>query len=110
MSFYFIGDDTTLVGYRFAGINGVAANTQEEALQAFEEALLKTDISVLLLTDLVCSMLESQVTKQRMTGKPPYIVIVKDYKQTTVPRKSLENLIYEAVGIRLTKDEETPPK
>lgn len=101
MHFHFIGDETTLIGYRFAGVHGTAVTTKEEAEAAFQEVCKRKDVSVLLITDLVYSQIEELLIAHKRTGKQPFLVTVKDYKKTQVNHKTLENLIYEAVGIRL---------
>ena len=50
MNFHVIGDHDTLVGYRFSGVGGEAAETPEEAHDAFQRAIARRDIAVLLVT------------------------------------------------------------
>ena len=40
MAFHIIGDQDTVLGYRFAGVTGVVAENRAEALAAFRDALL----------------------------------------------------------------------
>jgi vacuolar-type H+-ATPase subunit F/Vma7 len=106
MNFHVIGDHDTLVGYRFSGVGGEAAETPEEAHDAFQRAIARRDIAVLLVTEPLSVYLEAEITAQRLVGRPPYVVLVGDWRGTRVPRKSLEVMIYEAVGIRVVSEDD----
>jgi vacuolar-type H+-ATPase subunit F/Vma7 len=57
-----------------------------------------------MLTEQVAHMLEDEVNRHRLAATPPYIVEVPDIWATDVGRPSLEQLIQEAVGIRIVHD------
>jgi len=101
MAFYIIGDQDTVLGYRFAGVTGVAVETVAEARQAFATAVQAHEHHVLLLTEQVEAMLAEETTGHRLAARPPYLVVVGDIAGTRVQRKSLEDLIHEAVGIKI---------
>ena len=104
MAFQIIGDQDTVIGYRFAGVTGVSVDTAEEARRAFREALAARAHKILLLTEQVEQMINQEVTEHRLTSSPPFVVIVKDIAGTQVKRKSLEATIYEAIGIKIGVD------
>ena len=106
MAFHIIGDQDTVLGFRFAGTTGAAVETQEQARDALTEALGDKRCQILLLTEVVEDMLESEVTKHRLTAAPPYIVVVSDIAGTPFRRKNLEQTIQEAVGIRIVSSED----
>jgi vacuolar-type H+-ATPase subunit F/Vma7 len=106
MNFHVIGDHDTLVGYRFSGIGGEAAETPDEARDAFRRAIARRDVAVLLVTEPLSVYLEAEITAQRLAGRPPYVVLVGDWRGTKVRRKSLDLMIYEAVGIRMVSEED----
>ena len=104
MAFHIIGDQDTVLGYRFAGVTGVVVENAKDALGAFNDALQNKDNAILLLTEQVEQMLEAKVIDHRLSATPPYIVVVNDIWGTKVERKTLEETIQEAVGIRITKE------
>lgn len=105
MAFHIIGDQDTVLGYRFAGVTGSVVATPDEARQAFRAALGDEDQRILLLTERVERMLEAEVVAHRLEATPPYIVVIEDIWGADGSRKSLQELVFEAVGIRITPAE-----
>ena len=105
MAFHIIGDEDTVLGFRFAGVTGSVAETEVAARQAFVRAVRNPAYRILLITEAVEAMLGAEVTAHRLKAEPPYLVVVEDIWGARGTRKSLQDLIYEAVGIRIVKDE-----
>ncbi len=105
MPFHIIGDQDTILGYRLAGVTGAPVQSVDEALAAFEQAIKNGNHDILLLTEPVEQMIADTVTEHRLRCVPPYIVVVRDVQETPVRRKSLEQLVREAAGIRIAQDE-----
>ena len=103
-AYHIIGDQDTVLGYRFAGVSGDAVEDAAQAKTAFEKAVEDPSITVLLLTEAVEDMISDMVIKHRMAAKPPYLTIVQDVWGPRSGRKSLQELINEAVGIRISSD------
>ena len=61
MSYHIIGDQDTVLGYRFAGVTGDVVETEEEARTAFRAALADRSLMILLLTEAV----EAKWTERR---------------------------------------------
>lgn len=106
MAFHIIGDQDTVLGFRFAGTTGAAVETREQAQDALREALENKRCQILLLTAAIEDMLEDEVTAHRLTAAPPYIVVVSDIVGTPFRRKTLEQTIQEAVGIKIVTSED----
>jgi len=104
MAFQIIGDRDTILGYQFAGVAGTAVETLAEAQAAFRAVTVAGDCQVLILTETVARLLGNEVTTHRLAARPPYLVEVPDIWGTKVPRRSLEQLIQEAVGIRIVQE------
>jgi len=104
MGFHIIGDRDTILGFRFAGVSGSAVATPEQAAAAFRRAVTSGQYEVLILTELVGQQLAAELVEHRLSGKTPYVVEVGDMWGTHVARRSLEELIQEAVGIKIVKD------
>jgi vacuolar-type H+-ATPase subunit F/Vma7 len=105
MSFHIIGDADTVLGYRFAGVSGDVVETAEDARAAFKAALSNHRKGVLLITEAVEDMLDEEVTAHRLSSKTPYLAVMQDIWGPLGKRRSLQELIYEAVGIRIVQDE-----
>jgi vacuolar-type H+-ATPase subunit F/Vma7 len=103
MAFHIIGDQDTVLGYRFAGVTGSVVATPAEAQQAFRETLADERQRILLLTERVERMLVAEVTAHRLEATPPYIVVIEDLWGADGKRRSLQELIFEAVGIRIVR-------
>ena len=96
-----IGDGDTVLGFSFAGVDGVVAADRETALPAFQEALKAPGLVVLILTEKVAALLDAEVTAHKFSGERPYVATIQDIWGSRPGRKSLEQLIFEAVGVKL---------
>ena len=105
-AYHIIGDKDTVLGYRFAGVFGDVVEDAEQAKTAFENALNDSGITVLLVTEAVENMIPDMVMKHRMAVVPPYLAVVQDIWGPRGGRKSLQELINEAVGIRISSEED----
>ena len=105
-AYHIIGDQDTVLGYRFAGVSGDAVEDAAQAKTAFENALNDSGITVLLVTEAVEDMIPDVVMKHRIAAKPPYLTVVQDIWGPRGGRKTLQELINEAVGIRISSEEE----
>ena len=103
MSYHIIGDPDTVLGYRFAGVTGDAVENVEQAREAFSKALESDEPGILLLTQPVEDMLEDEVTAHRLTSNPPYVAVVPDIWGGGRKRKTLQETISEAVGIKIVE-------
>ncbi|MBT3376766.1 MAG: hypothetical protein HN742_14910 [Lentisphaerae bacterium] len=106
MSFHIIGDEDTVVGFRFAGVTGSAVENADEAREAFQRVVGEGACSILVLTEQVESFLEREATEHRLAASSPYLVVVKDIWGTRTQRKSLESLVHEAVGIKIIQSDD----
>ena len=100
-SYHIIGDQDTVLGYRFAGVTGDAVSTPEEAREAFTRAIRDHQPGILLLTEAVEEMLQDEVKAHRLAVVPPFLAIVPDIWGARPNRKSLTSLIGEAVGVKI---------
>ena len=99
--FRIIADKDTALGFKFAGVPGEAVTGREEALEAFERALAQPGLVILLLTEQVVDMLDAEVTAHKLKAAKPYIATIEDIWGKHGRRRSLEQLIYEAVGVKI---------
>lgn len=97
----FIGDADTALGFRFAGVPGDVVATPQEAKEAFEAALAERELVILVLTEQVAQWLSEEVTAHKLTSSQPYIATVEDVWGKRGKTQTLEQLIYEAVGVKI---------
>jgi vacuolar-type H+-ATPase subunit F/Vma7 len=105
VSFHVIADQDTVLGFRFAGVVGRSVDTAEAAREAFAEVGKDSSCQILLLSEQVEEWLEREVIAHRLAAAPPYIVMIESVWGPHGHRKTLEEMIYEAVGIRIVSDD-----
>ena len=101
MSYHIIGDVDTVLGYRFAGVEGDAVSNPDEARNAFLKATAPGTHGVLLVTEDVEDMIEELVTAHRALAKEPFLAVVPGIWGAKKGRKSHQQLINDAVGIKI---------
>jgi len=106
MSYHIIGDQDTVLGFRFAGITGDVVSTAAEAEKAFRKATGNPAITVLVITEAVEDMLPELVTAHRLSTERPYLTVIQDVWGPRGKRRGLQDMINEAVGIKLSTDDE----
>lgn len=104
MSFHIIGDQDTVLGFRFAGVTGTVVSSLEDASQAFRQAVTGERCRILLLTERVERMIRAEATAHRLAAVPPYLVVIEDMAGPDAERRTLQELIAEAVGVRMVRD------
>lgn len=101
MHYYVIGDEDTVLGFRFAGVPGEVAETPEQARAALERFRRPGDTVILIVTDAVADMARELVNVLRFDFELPLVVEVPGPGGPSPKRKGLLALIREAVGIRV---------
>ena len=99
-TYYVIGDEDVVLGFRTAGITGRAVTNRQEALVALKLAQEK-DVGVVILTEEVSEMVRAEVEEIRFGEALPLIVEVPGMNGPLPGRKSLTDMIREALGIRV---------
>lgn len=106
MKFYCIGDEDTVRGFRLAGVDGQIVSSNEEAATALKSAVGQRDIGVVIITDAVAADIRAQVDTIRLEREQPLLVEIPGPAGPIPGRKTLRQLVQEAVGIRISQDEE----
>jgi vacuolar-type H+-ATPase subunit F/Vma7 len=101
MGFYVIGEEEIVTGFKLVGISGDVAGTQEEAQAAFKKAVALPDISVLIVTENISSMIREEVNEWQLSGEFPLIVEIPGLEGYMEGRKTLMDSIREAIGISI---------
>jgi len=105
VKFFCVADEDTVRGFRLAGVEGEAVATAAEADRAIRRAAGREDLGILILTDAVAADVRELVDDVRMNRDRPLIVEVPGREGPMPGRKTLRQLVQEAVGIRLGQEE-----
>ena len=105
MKFFCVGDEDTVRGFRLAGVEGDAVATTAEAEAAVRRAAESPGVGVLILTDAVAEDIRPLVDEIRIERGEPLIVEIPGPDGPLPGRKTLRQLVQEAVGIRLGQEE-----
>jgi vacuolar-type H+-ATPase subunit F/Vma7 len=103
-AYHIIGDKDTVLGYRFAGVTGEVVENEEQARAAFHQATVRQHNGILLITEAVEDMLKEEVMAYRLKATPPFLTVVEDIWGKRGKRRSLQELIFAAVGIRIVEE------
>lgn len=105
MKFFCVADEDTVRGFRLAGVEGEAVAAAAEAERAIRHAVRQPDLGILILTDAVAADVRELVDDIRMNRDRPLIVEVPGPEGPMPGRKTLRQLVQEAVGIRIGQEE-----
>lgn len=99
MEFYCIADEYTVRGFRLAGIGSEIAETPEQARDAIDAAVARPDCGIIIITEKVAAWVRPQVDTIRLERERPLIVEIPGPGRPLPGRRSLRELIEEAVGV-----------
>lgn len=105
MKFFCVADEDTVRGFRLAGVEGEAVATAAEADRAIRRAAGRPDLGIVILTDTVAADVRELVDDIRMNRDRPLIVEIPGREGPMPGRKTLRQLVQEAVGIRIGQEE-----
>lgn len=102
MKFYLISDNVdTKMGMRIAGIEGVVANSAEEAVSALNAAADDENIAVVLMTEKLVSLCHDKVYDIKLNRRRPLIVEIPDRHVNSGAIDAISRYVEEAIGIKL---------
>jgi len=100
MGFYVIGDEDTVRGFRFAGVDGTVAQNGEEAREALADALERHDESIIIITEKLAASVRERIQEIRFGEALPLIVEVPGPEGPQAETPDLLERIREAVGLK----------
>ena len=101
MKYYVIADDDTVLGFRYAGIEGSVVESPEQARRVFHDKVADVSIGVIIMTEQAAETVGSEVQQIMYQSARPVIVQIPGPDGPSPRRRSLQQLIQEAVGIKL---------
>jgi vacuolar-type H+-ATPase subunit F/Vma7 len=102
MNGFVIGDSDMVTGFRLVGVQGAEASTEQEAQKAFEDAVSRNDLAIIIISEEFSSHdpLQKEIEKTRLERASPLIVEIPSSKSK--PSKvHISDLVSKTLGIRL---------
>jgi vacuolar-type H+-ATPase subunit F/Vma7 len=97
-----IGDSDMITGFRLVGIEGIEVTSVDEARQALEETLLRSDVAILIISQAFSTQppIHEEIHKLRRENRTPLIVEIPG---STGPsgEARLSDLINKTLGFTL---------
>jgi len=101
MRYHVIGDEDTVLGFRYAGIAGTVVNDPDEARHALKAVQESGDVGTIIISEQAADWLREEVDEIRFDEELPLLVELPGPAGPLPGRRTLIEMIREAVGIRL---------
>lgn len=98
---FLIGDEDTVLGFRYAGIRGSVAKTSAEAADLFRKATEDKDVTIVVLTERIAEAIRPELDRYSEKRVFPFVVEIPDSSGPLPTRKSPSEIIKEAIGISI---------
>ena len=98
---FLIGDEDTVLGFRFAGIRGSVAKTPGEAADLFRRATQDREVTIVVVTERIAQAIRPELDRYSEKRVFPFIVEIPDASGPLPTRKSPSEIIKEAIGISI---------
>ena len=99
MNYFVIGDQDTVIGFRFAGIAGEVVESPRDAEEALDKAVNDQTIGIVIITERTASAIREKVEAAIFERTRPVIVEIPDRQGPLPERKTLMELIRQAIGV-----------
>ena len=100
MSYFVIGDEETVIGFRLTGIEGRSAHTPYETRQALKVATSTEGVNIILITERLAQGIRDELERHE-SRHFPLILAIPDRKGPIEGRLSIREMIKAAVGVKL---------
>jgi vacuolar-type H+-ATPase subunit F/Vma7 len=99
---YVIGDSDMITGFRLVGVEGAEANSVDEARQALNNALVRTDLAIIIISEEFStqSQIHEAIEKIRRERKNTLIVEMPGSKGKP-SQVHMSDLISKTLGVRI---------
>ena len=101
MRYHVIADGDTVLGFKYAGIDGDVVESPQQARRIFQEVVKDQDVGVIIMTDQAAETIGEEVTRTLYESRRPVIVSIPGPEGPSATRRSLAELIREAVGVKI---------
>ncbi len=101
MRFFCVGDEETVRGFRLAGIDGQVVSSAQQAEEILTALQADGTCGIVILTQAIGQLVPEAVQRFRFSSRPPLLVEVPGPEGPQAGHRSLQQLMQEAVGIRI---------
>ncbi|ADK82208.1 V-type ATP synthase subunit F [Sediminispirochaeta smaragdinae] len=101
MDYFVIGDEDTILGFGMVGVRGRSVEDAVSANAALSEALDDKEIGIIIITETAAETIRDRVNGLTFSHRFPLIVEIPDRNGPSPGRKSLRELVNQAIGIKL---------
>jgi len=101
MKYFVIGDEDAVLGFGLVGIQGLKAETPQEAESAFKAALEDSNVGIVIIEDRIADMIRPIVDRYIFAEQFPLIVEVPGREGKKPGRPGIRAMVNEAIGIKL---------
>ncbi|HUS57615.1 MAG TPA: V-type ATP synthase subunit F [Planctomycetota bacterium] len=101
MKYHVIADEDTVLGFHYAGIEGTVVESPEQARRVFREKVADAAVGIIIMTERAAETVGGEVQQIMYQSARPVIVQIPGPEGPLPSRRSLQQLIQEAVGIKL---------
>ena len=101
MKYFIIGDEDSVLGFGMVGVEGRVAETAADAEAAFRGALEVKDIGIIVVTERAAELIRRVLDPYVLSRRFPLVVEIPDRGGPLPGRKSIREMVTEAIGIKL---------
>jgi V/A-type H+/Na+-transporting ATPase subunit F len=101
VEYFVIGDEDTVLGFRYAGVAGAVVTNPDEARDALAEQIAAQHAGVIIVTDEIANSIKKEVTDMQMKSRFPLIVQIPGPGGPAEDRPDMMSMIRESMGIKI---------
>jgi vacuolar-type H+-ATPase subunit F/Vma7 len=98
---YLIGDRDTVLGFRFAGLQGHTASDAPAAMELFQRAVEDKRVRILVLTERIADLIRPTLDAFEEKNNFPFVVEIPDGSGPSPSRRSPSEIVRKAIGISI---------
>lgn len=96
-----IGHPAAVLGFSLAGVQGQAASTAEQVNQALDNALIRPDVGIILVTRDVAKLIETRMDQLQLRSTIPLVVEIPGPEGVSPDQPSLSDVVLRAIGVKI---------
>lgn len=101
MRYFCIGDEDTVLGFQLAGVDGQLVRNSVDTRSAFALAIATPDVGIIIITEKLADTIRQDIDKFEASSDLPLILELPDRSGPPSSRKSLAQLVRQAVGVKV---------
>jgi len=96
-----VGHPDAVLGFSLAGVDGRIATTAEEVNSALDDALVASDVGIVLVTQDVAQLIEDRMDHLRLRSTVPLVVDIPGPEGVRPGYPSLSEIVRRAIGVKI---------